>query len=199
MIWCVTNANGRCWLWRHIRMKLQAYVLVVCIITTYHFTPRSSVQSWNLLHYTEVLHTSNFCRHMKGKKTSVAIWCLVSVDIFIILHKYLTCSDVHAGCNWRGYYQGCTLLGKGCWTSCELCQPVTKYNMPRWLVWKWWGKWNTKIIHKQNMYWGVFSVCPAACFTYRYHILSHYCNFTYMFLMHTDGGWFTLFRKVPLN
>lgn len=156
MIWCVTNANGRCWLWRHIRMKLQAYVLVVCIITTYHFTPRSSVQSWNLLHYTEVLHTSNFCRHMKGKKTSVAIWCLVSVDIFIILHKYLTCSDVHAGCNWRGYYQGCTLLGKGCWTSCELCQPVTKYNMPRWLVWKWWGKWNTKIIHKQNMYWEFF-------------------------------------------
>jgi len=75
----------------------------------------------------------------------------VSVDIFIILYKYLTCSDVHAGCNWRGYYQCCTLLGKGCWTSCELCQPVTKYNMPRWLVWKRRGKWNTKIIHKQNM------------------------------------------------
>lgn len=154
------TANGRCLLWGHIRMKLQAYVLVVCIITTYHFTPRSSVQLWNLLYYMEVLYMSNFCRHIKGDKTSVSIW----FDIFVILYKYLTCSDVHAGCNWRGYYQGCTLLGKRCCTSCELWQPATKYNMPRRLVWKRRGKWNTKIIHKQNVYWGGFFCLSSSMF-----------------------------------
>jgi hypothetical protein len=165
---------------------------------TYYITHKCYIY---LLYYTEVLHMSNFCRHMKGRKTSVAIWCLVSVYIFIILYKYLTCSDVHAGCNWRGYYQGCTLLGRGCWTSCELCQPVTKYNMLRWLVRKRRGKWKTKIMHKQNMYLGLFFLSVQQHgLLYRYHVLSHYCNFTYMFLMHTDGGCFTLlFRKVSLH
>ena len=56
-------------------MKLQAYVLVVCIITTYHFTLRSRcsvMELINVLHgsviYVELLQT-----YEGGKKTSVAI------------------------------------------------------------------------------------------------------------------------------